>query len=340
VSREKSALASIKASTHAVVRWAFPVLLPIGLGVYALTGKTPLPVYAGFRKYFCLTDGYLNDVLSSIVTVTRGTYQFPDTTGVLGELSGDRIAEIVSKIDRDGFYVFEQKLDEDVCERILQFALGRKCSPRFEDGHGEPTLIDRGTPVASLYDYSEETILESPDVCKLLTDFSILAVAQKYLRSKPVCDLVAMWWSTNFSRTPSNAGAQLYHFDMDRLKFLKFFINITDVSSDQGPHCYVKGSHRRKPKALRIDRRLSDQEIGSFYEPDDFVEFCGKRGTIVAEDTRGFHKGKVPSGDRLMLQLEFANSLFGMTYNRLAVPPSVDRKVLDYYQHSFRRFHR
>jgi len=338
VSNEKTALDWLKQAAHRVIGWAFPVLLPIGLGVYAVTGKTPPPVYAGFRKYFCLTDGYLNDVFSSIISRIRGTYRFPHADGVLGSLSDSTIAEIVAKIDRDGFYIFEQMLDDDLCERILQFALNQKCSPRFEYGHGKPVLIDRNTPAASLYDYSEQTILESPDICKLLTDFSILSVAQKYLRSKPVCDLVAMWWSTNFSHTPSNAGAQLYHFDMDRLRFLKFFINITDVSTDRGPHCYVKRSHRRKPRALRIDRRLSDEEIGRFYEPDDFVEFCGKRGTIIAEDTRGFHKGKVPLGDRLMLQLEFTNSLFGMTYNRVAPPPSVDREVLDRYPHSFQRF--
>jgi hypothetical protein len=35
----------------------------------------------------------------------------------------------------------------------------------------------------------------------------------------------------------------------------------------------------------------------------------------LAEDTRGLHKGKhVVRGDRLMLQLQFSNSLFGATY--------------------------
>jgi hypothetical protein len=45
-----------------------------------------------------------------------------------------------------------------------------------------------------------------------------------------------------------------------------------------------------------------------------FVEFCAPRGTILAEDTRGFHKGKnVEMGDRLMFQVQFSNSLFGAT---------------------------
>ena len=38
----------------------------------------------------------------------------------------------------------------------------------------------------------------------------------------------------------------------------------------------------------------------------------GVLGTIVAVDTRGFHKGKLPkNSDRLALEFEFSNSLFG-----------------------------
>jgi hypothetical protein len=40
----------------------------------------------------------------------------------------------------------------------------------------------------------------------------------------------------------------------------------------------------------------------------------GPRGTILAEDTRGLHKGKpVAKGDRLVLEFEFSSSMFGAT---------------------------
>ena len=48
-----------------------------------------------------------------------------------------------------------------------------------------------------------------------------------------------------------------------------------------------------------------------FIDPEDMVEIGGPRGTIFAEDTRGLHKGKhLLTGDRLLFQLEFSNSLF------------------------------
>ncbi len=48
------------------------------------------------------------------------------------------------------------------------------------------------------------------------------------------------------------------------------------------------------------------------FDSCDVIEFAAPRGTIIAEDTRGFHKGKhVERGDRLVLQIQFSNSLFG-----------------------------
>ncbi len=42
------------------------------------------------------------------------------------------------------------------------------------------------------------------------------------------------------------------------------------------------------------------------------MEFTGEAGTIIAEDTIGLHKGKnVTKGRRLILQFEYALSMFG-----------------------------
>jgi hypothetical protein len=107
---------------------------------------------------------------------------------------------------------------------------------------------------------------------------------------------------------------------MDRLKFIKFFVYLTDVDETHGPHVYVARSHIRKPKAVRRDGRIPDDEIVRTYGPDAIVEITGERGTILAVDTRGFHKGKAPeSGDRLLFQVEYANNLFGVPYDRIRV---------------------
>jgi ectoine hydroxylase-related dioxygenase (phytanoyl-CoA dioxygenase family) len=116
-------------------------------------------------------------------------------------------------------------------------------------------------------------------------------------------------------------AAQFFHFDMDRPKWLKFFIYLTDVGTENGPHTFVSGSQRTGGIPRELLRkgysRMSDEEVLAFYPPQDVVEFAAPRGTIIAEDTRGLHKGKhVHSGDRLVLQLQFSNSMFGGSYER------------------------
>ena len=151
-----------------------------------------------------------------------------------------------------------------------------------------------------------------------MADLSLIAVAQRYLGSRPVADVTALWWNTSFSDRPDREAAQWFHFDMDRIKWLKFFICITDVTIKTGPHTFISSSHRTD--AIPSDllsagyARLSDDIVEQHFGRDRFVEFCAPRGTILAEDTRGLHKGKlVEVGDRLMFQVQFSNSLFGAT---------------------------
>ena len=72
------------------------------------------------------------------------------------------------------------------------------------------------------------------------------------------------------------------------------------------------------------------------------TEITGPRGTIIAADTCGLHKGKlVERGSRLILQLEFTNSLFGAPYERMRfgadVLPALRRR-LDETPAVFERF--
>jgi ectoine hydroxylase-related dioxygenase (phytanoyl-CoA dioxygenase family) len=147
-------------------------------------------------------------------------------------------------------------------------------------------------------------------------------VAQEYLGSKPVLDVLGMWWHTNFSDKPDSEAAQFFHFDMDRPKWLKFFIYLTDVEATNGPHIFVAGSHRSEgiPSSMlkKGYARLTDEEVEKYYDKKNIIEFTAPKGTIIAEDTRGLHKGKhVEKGARLMLQIQFSNTLFGTTYTKV-----------------------
>ncbi len=180
------------------------------------------------------------------------------------------------------------------------------------------------------YDVPEEDVVQSAAAQRVIADRSLLAIATRYLGTCPVQDLVAMWWSTSRDDGAASAAAQKFHFDLDRLRFLKVFVFLTDVDADTGPHVYVPGSHRDLPWELRVDGRHSDAEVTARLDrPPERIS--GPRGTIFLADTRGLHKGQpLRRGQRLVFQTEYAVALFGAPFTspHLAEPTSelLDRR--------------
>lgn len=192
------------------------------------------------------------------------------------------------------------------------------------DYSDQKVLFDEANIVSPRYQFSGNEILQCPELQELVFDPSLLSFAQEYLECKPILDLIAFWWSAPFQGKGKSVAAQMYHFDLDRIKFLKFFFYITDVDTETGPHCYVKGSHGKLPNEIDRDGRFEDDEIEKVYGKENLMELCGKRGSIMAVDTRGFHKGKdLLKGKRLLFQIQFTNSLFGQSYEK------VDYKLID-----------
>lgn len=294
-----------------------------GAFVYKRIGVTPEKAYLSLISLYCLTNGYSNAFLSWLLKLQQHPYIFPHANGVLGNLDRVEISRVVQEIRKDGYYVFEQLLSVDICDKLISLALTKECNLRGSlDADIKMSIYDRTNPIAVTYWLQEEDLIANPDIQALMADLSIFAIAQAYLETQPILDIVTMWWSTALSKIACTDSAQLYHFDMDRIKWLKFFIYLTDVTSDNGPHCYIAGSHQigGKPKELLNlgYARISDEEIVKFYPQEQFVEVTAPKGTIIAGDTLCFHKGKpLIQGDRLVLELEFTNSLFGGSYQKV-----------------------
>jgi Phytanoyl-CoA dioxygenase (PhyH) len=311
-----------------------------GAFAYSKTGVTPERAYYSLIDLYCLTNGYSNAFLAWLLKLYRHPYILPHANGVLGDLDSVEINRIVKEIRKDGYYIFDKLLAVDVCNKLMSLALTKECSlGGASDSTLQLSIYNRENPVAVTYHLQEEDLIANPDIQMLMGDLSILAIAQAYLETQPILDIVALWWSTTFSKTACSKSAQLYHFDMDRIKWLKFFVYLTDITIDNGPHCYIAGSHQlgNKPKELlKLGyARIPDKDIEKFYPKENFVEITAPKGTIIAGDTLCFHKGKpLKKGDRLILQLEFTNSLFGGSYSKSILSKShnsvISRMFTDY----------
>lgn len=172
------------------------------------------------------------------------------------------------------------------------------------------SIYNRKNPDCIRFDFTNSTLLAHPIIQKLACDPVLLKTAESYVGPSPVLDIVTMWWSAP-SDQPDDQAAQMYHYDMDNLKWIKFFFYLTDVGPKNGPHVFIEGTHRSNglPQAFREDLyvRFTDELVEAHFPPEKRIMFTGPRGTILAEDTRGLHKGfQVLEGDRLLFQLQFS----------------------------------
>jgi hypothetical protein len=315
---------------------------------FSSTGQTPEEAYQALIALHCRSNGTTTDLLAEIVRQFRRPQPLARRAGILGALSDDRLGWSIKSLQNDGFVVFDAKLSPGVCAELKRFA---ETTPALPDGEGgeetRPAIYNRKFPLARRYQFSESDVLTSVPVQRLMGDESLLAFAQTYFGAAPLFDFAAMWWSSTFSEQPGHQAAQLFHFDFDRLKWIKLFFYLTDVTDDRGPHCFVRGSHRRglpeaAPLLARGYARLTDDEVITAFGPEKIASITGPAGTIIAVDTRGFHKGLVPTaGDRLILQFQYSISEFGGAVPRCpidrVVAPELQR-LLDRHPAIFARY--
>jgi hypothetical protein len=245
--------------------------------------------------------------------------------GVLGVLDDSAVDTIVSRLDRDGYIVFDETLSPELVDtlsrELSELPAYAALTLEAELDRSEP--LDRGRLRASRYDHVLGDLISIPELQTLVVDPTLGAIADAYLHRNSILTSVTAWRSMPFGASPSSTAAQLFHSDRDHLRFLKFFLYLTDVTTTTGPHVFVRGSHRRRPADLRRDVRFSDEEVLGEYPERDLVELCGPAGTIMAVDTSGLHKGKLPTnGERLIVQFEFGSSQFGTPVSEVAFEPA------------------
>ena len=302
----------------------FYVFHPFGLLAEAILfkmGKTKF-----HSKYlvttFLLVGGTPGTFLSRFLGIKKQNLELLSRPSVI------QVGNSFSKTDlRDrGYSLVPTALDPKHVDKILDLSFSLKGSNRGMDsgkGFQDGIYFDRENPKTVRFDYHPNDVIADPTIQKIVSDPKILEIAQDYLGTLPVLDFVAMWWHTK-SSNPDKEAAQYFHFDMDRLRWVKFFFYITDVGPDNGPHVFVPTSHSDSglPFALRKNgyTRLDDEQVRKHFKEESWRTFVGPKGSMIVEDTRGLHKGKhVGTGDRLIFQIQFTSALFGTDISNLEI---------------------
>ena len=289
------------------------IIFRIGYLLYSITGKTLYLSYKSMINLYCITNGqFLNKLNNSRKFKDR----ISGESAFFNDLNEIKIKSISNNIRNEGYSIFDQKLNINSIKKLKKLSLNMKAKV------GKNYInFDPENKVSNIYKFSPNEIIKDKLVQDLVMDPILINIAGEYLGTDPIFDFVAMWWSTD-SNNKTDDAAQDFHFDLDRPRWLKIFLYLTDVNEKNGPHCYIAKSHKVGNKPHNILKRgyvrVSDKELIKYYPKNTFKEIKGPAGTIIFGDTSCWHKGKpISKGERLILQLEYTSSLFGYNMPKL-----------------------
>lgn len=269
--------------------------------------------YFLMRRCYSLSKGKSAKLLSII----------PQLIHPAKPISSIKISSAVLSLHNQGFYKLENPSDtvQALCKN-LRYELSsypiQECLHGFKEGlvysSIDAALKDKSRSGARL-NHQRDHVSSCLCAWQLIEVLNLPEIASKYLKCTPIITSLDSWYvvpieANSESSSLYSAAAQTYHYDMDWIKFIKFFINLTDVEEFHGPFEFVLGSHRRKNKNYFKDGRFED-----LYGNPIVIKATGRAGSMLAADTSGIHRdGRAMIGFRQVLQVEFAVSSFGAKF--------------------------
>jgi hypothetical protein len=242
----------------------------------------------------------------------------------------------LNQLNADGYAILDTKFDPKIVQELSTYFASAPCTLTSDQelnmAPEDRVVVDFENPLAVKYSVDTNTVLMNTTVRKMLLDRGLLQIAQEYLGSTPIVDIVTAWYSFP-TANPSHEAAQFFHFDLDRVRWLKAFLLLTDQTIETGAHVYIPGTQRdggiSSDLLAKGYARLQDPDVENFYPKDTWKSMVAPAGSILLEDTRGLHKGiSLQRDHRLMLQFEYTQTLFGHVPFLATVP-------LDDYQDDY-----
>ena len=272
-----------------------------------------------------ITDFYQFDYeLNAVASKILNLYN-PDASNFTGSSvfpEADLELE-VSTLHRDGYVVSPQCLSEHTIASIRSSLSTMYFSSKNQN---EPPIIggelvkisdtgDTKMESSTFWLMNMNEAVKDPALASIAFDPHILNIASDYLGCTPIHVQTNSWFSfpAENSNKQLTTSAQLFHQDKEFTKFLKVFIYLNDVGPENGPHCYIKGSHIDElcKKGVPLTSRLTDDEALNYYPSENITSLTGPAGTLVFGDTCAVHKGTpLTKGYRWILQFEYAASLY------------------------------
>ena len=321
-----------------------------GIITYLHNGRISDLAWQRLLRAHVRSNGRFTEWLRPMLAIFRPKDERREVSGLLGSFSVAQQDEIAQVLRRDGFYKFEALMPAEICDELQRFAEVTPALPSGDPNDLRKLIYDPESPVGPVYKILEPDAILCPAMQRLISDQAFVAIAEAYIGAGTSIGGIDLWWSARYGNAPSSDAAQLFHFDFDAPPiWLKLFVYLTDIGPDDGPHVFVKGSHRpgiRAAAGLRARgyERISDGDIEEAFGKDAVLTVTGSRGTVFFADTRAFHKGTLPTAHhRLIAQLIYCVSIFNNHIFPAKIPvnpiPELRNAVLE-RPRAYERFNR
>ena len=284
-----------------------PFIFIFGYIYFLVIKKNTHFAFQAYVATYCMTSGFISQLLSYLISLKNKAF--------LKKKINQELINISNELKTNGYSIFEKKIEEDLLLGLTNLTKRLKCNYSKYDKNSPKVIFDEKIHFDPSYYYDQSELLNQKEVQDIIKFLINLNISDAYFDSKSYLFAVNMWWSTVGEKSDTHS-AQEFHFDCDSVKWLKYFIYLTDVTLESGPHVYVEGSHNSFSKPFSMLKkgyqRIKDEEIESHFGKEKIHKIIGNKGTLIVGDTSCFHKGMVPKkNSRLIFEITLSNSLFG-----------------------------
>jgi hypothetical protein len=172
--------------------------------------------------------------------------------------------------------------------------------------------------------YPTKSVALCPHLMRIASDPVIISILTRHLGAMPIILDYSCWWSFAYEEQDSQ-HAQLYHVDFADYRYSLMNIYLTDVDMKGGPHTIFDSTHEMDQIAKIRDEfsgdkakwdnwyftkhRKTDEEMDYYFGGRKATSLTGEKGSTLLVNTRGIHKGMLPTGsDRLLVQIAYGVS--------------------------------
>lgn len=204
------------------------------------------------------------------------------------ERSATKKSEIddpLTALKRDGLVILPEFVPPNVTAEMRRVADEAIAQGRFAYGGGKIGFEEPPSDIGSIdrMRVLDATLYSCSFIDYALNEF-IVNIIKAYLGFEPVISGIMAYRTQPVSSSPKESFR--WHYDDAPLQ-VKAICYLTEVTAEDGPFAYVKGTHKRRyGTGTYEETRLDDSAV----PVEGRIQCLGKPGTVVIVDTNGIHR--------------------------------------------------